>query len=130
LYDITTAGSAEVSTWFASPIISAPPPRDELAIKLALAVTMPGLDVMSIIQTQRSASMQALQTYTRARAKAGEDLTWQLITQRLIFDTEAELRWLDECEAMLVQASKARPAKRAPAAGPLDSADAKQEAVR
>ncbi len=43
------------------------PPRDELAIKLALAVTVPGVDVGTVIQQQRTATMTALQDYTRLK---------------------------------------------------------------
>ena len=43
------------------------PPRDELAIKLALAVTVPGVDIGTVIQQQRSATMSALQDYTRLK---------------------------------------------------------------
>ncbi|MEZ5096599.1 MAG: hypothetical protein R2731_11050 [Nocardioides sp.] len=45
------------------------PPRDELAIKLALAVTVPGVDVGAVIQQQRRATMAALQDYTRLGAR-------------------------------------------------------------
>jgi DNA-binding PadR family transcriptional regulator len=38
VYAITTAGRAEVRDWFATPVRHQSPPRDELAIKLALAV--------------------------------------------------------------------------------------------
>ena len=45
------------ATWFTSPVPRTQPPRDELAIKLALAVTVPGVDVGAVIQQQRSATM-------------------------------------------------------------------------
>src|SRR6476661_8164232 len=67
VYSITPAGKAEVQGWFAAPVERANPPRNELAIKLALAVTLPGVDVAAIIQAQRVASMRALQDYTKSR---------------------------------------------------------------
>ena len=42
IYQLTDAGRAEVITWFATPVAPRGPPRDELAIKLAMAVTVPG----------------------------------------------------------------------------------------
>lgn len=42
VYSITEAGRAEVQGWFATPVERSNPPRNELAIKLALAVTLPG----------------------------------------------------------------------------------------
>src|SRR5690606_40805395 len=44
VYEVTDAGRAEVAEWFAVPVSRTSPPRDELAIKLALAVTVPGVD--------------------------------------------------------------------------------------
>ncbi|MCW2696883.1 MAG: hypothetical protein JWR62_1968 [Modestobacter sp.] len=56
-YRITGPGRQEVTSWFASPVTRQGAPRDELAIKLALAVTTPGVDVLSVVQTQRTATM-------------------------------------------------------------------------
>ena len=58
--------------WFATPIGRGDRPRDELAIKLALALTTPGVDVRGVVQTQRTATMRMLQEYTRLKHRAGE----------------------------------------------------------
>ena len=114
-----------MSEWFATPVPRTQPPRDELAIKLAIAVTLPGVDVGTIIQRQRSATMAALQDYTRLKrtgraAAPGEpdDLAWSLVLDSLVFDAEAEVRWLDHCEARLRRAAAERQRARpdAPAA--------------
>ena len=70
-YAITDAGRDEVRTWFVTPVGRDAPPRDELAIKLALAVSVPGVDVHAVVQTQRTATVQALQEYTRLKHRAG-----------------------------------------------------------
>ena len=44
----------EMTVWFATPIGRTDRPRDELAIKLALALTTPGVDVRAVVQTQRT----------------------------------------------------------------------------
>ena len=67
MYRVTESGRDEVAAWFTSPVARTQPPRDELAIKLALAVTVPGVDVGALIQQQRSATMGALQDYTRLK---------------------------------------------------------------
>ncbi|NHC45183.1 PadR family transcriptional regulator [Motilibacter aurantiacus] len=105
-YRITDSGRAEVATWFASPVERTSPPRDELAIKLALAVTVPGVDVRGVIQAQRTATLRALQDYTRLKVRAGDsDLAWTLVLDSLVFSAEAEVRWLDACEARLARAA-------------------------
>src|SRR5690606_29078985 len=49
-YRITDAGSAEVAGWLGSPVERTAATRDELAIKLAIAVTLPGVDITQVIQ--------------------------------------------------------------------------------
>ena len=73
----------------------------------------------SRIQTQRGETMRTLQQLTRLKMDADEDadLAWLLVLDRLIFDAEAEARWLDHCESRLARASgHPKPPKR-PASG-------------
>ncbi|MFD0278477.1 PadR family transcriptional regulator [Kitasatospora sp. NPDC127111] len=140
-YAVTEAGRAELRAWFDSPVPRTNPPRDELAIKLAMAVTVPGVDVPAVVQGQRRHSVKALQDYTRLKGRAlagearpggtgqsagsGADLAWLLVLEQLIFQTEAEIRWLDHCETRLAQqaeieqarAAEARKAEPAPRTG-------------
>jgi DNA-binding PadR family transcriptional regulator len=115
VYRITEAGRGEVATWFTTPVARTQPPRDELAIKLALAVTVPGIDVGLVIQQQRSATMAVLQDYTRLKHRGPssgqrrDDLAWSLVLDSLVFAAEAEIRWLDHCEARLRRAELERP---------------------
>ena len=111
IWRLTAAGHDEVATWFTTPVARTQPPRDELAIKLALAVTVPGVDVGTLIQRQRSATMGALQDYTRLKRQADAstgrtDLAWSLVLDSLVFAAEAEIRWLDHCEARLRRAAR------------------------
>jgi len=114
-YVITEAGRAEVHRWFVTPVDRGTPPRDELAIKLALAVSVPGVDVAAVVQTQRTATVRALQDYTRLKQRAGSgetgetgELTWLLVLDALVFQAEAEVRWLDHCETRLTRAARRR----------------------
>ena len=115
-YEITDAGRADLAAWFATPISRTDRPRDELAIKLALALTTPGVDVRAVVQTPRSATMRTLQEYTRLKAHADQpaDLAWRLVLDAMLFQAEAEVRWLDHCEASLVRYSA--PSLRVPRA--------------
>jgi DNA-binding PadR family transcriptional regulator len=102
-YRITEAGREEVAQWFATPVQRQSRPRDELAIKLAMAITTPGVDAHRVIQTQRTATLRSLQDLTRLKAGANEasDAAWLLVLESMIFQAEAEVRWLDHCEVRI-----------------------------
>jgi hypothetical protein len=94
-----------------------------------MAVTVPGVDVAAVAQRQRAHTIRALQDYTRLKARAlaaeegaaatdldteSHDLAWLLVLDQLIFQAEAEVRWLDHCETRLVRHAE-RAAERAAA---------------
>ncbi|GAA4370098.1 helix-turn-helix transcriptional regulator [Actinomadura verrucosospora] len=125
VYRITPAGEEDVRRWFATPIARSDRPRDELAIKLAMAVTTPGVDTAHVVQTQRTATLRTLQDLTRLKAGAPAvpadqgDRAWRLVLESMIFQAEAEVRWLDHCEAYVARAEATAPASvEAPA--PVD----------
>lgn len=122
-YRITDDGRAELRGWFGSPVSAKGAPRDELAIKLALAVTTPGVDVLTVVQTQRTSTMTGLQQLTRLKSRAGDgrdDLAWSLVLDSLVFRSEAEIRWLDHCEARVARAASSRP-QNVVASAPTDA---------
>jgi DNA-binding PadR family transcriptional regulator len=123
-YAITGTGRDDLVSWFATPVSRSDRPRDELAIKLALALTTPGIDVGKVVQTQRTATVRTLQEYTRLKANAAQpaDLSWLLVLDAMIFQAEAEVRWLDHCEASLIR--HAVPASEPPHAVPAGDAPA------
>ena len=96
LYAITAAGRAEAAAWLASPVLRVE--RDELAIKVALAVTLPGSDAAAVIAAQRHASEAALAIVTAASAG---DVGEAVVLASLVATAEADLRWLDEVERLV-----------------------------
>ncbi|MEO3751560.1 PadR family transcriptional regulator [Streptomyces sp. B6B3] len=115
-YALTDAGRRELAGWFERPVDRDQPARDELAIKLAMAVGTPGLDVSALIGTQREHTRRAVREYTRLRARAlanepdsPDDVAWLLALDRLILAAEAEDRWLDGCESRLARLASHRP---------------------
>jgi DNA-binding PadR family transcriptional regulator len=119
-YRITEAGREELLAWFARPVTRAERPRDELAVKLALAVTVEGVDVAAIVHAQRKHALGALQDYTRVMARLDpEELAASLVLESMIFQCEAEIRWLDHVEAKVLR--QARASRPATSAGPTAS---------
>lgn len=132
-YRLTDAGREAVAQWWAAPVDRSDTPRDELVIKLALAVTAPGVDVQEVAQRQRTATLSHLRDLTRLKQgvldtlpeegggdTSRADLAWLLVLENLIFGAEAEVRWLDHVESRLArEASRSRSA--APATRPADA---------
>jgi DNA-binding PadR family transcriptional regulator len=117
-YRLTEAGRAEADSWWLAPVGVAEPARDELVIKLALAIATPTVDPYAVIQTQRGATMRHLQELTRLKVALTAPLTAPpasigvdpelLVLEHRLFAVEAQLRWLDHAEASLA----ANPAPR------------------
>ncbi|MBM6405395.1 PadR family transcriptional regulator [Phycicoccus sp. CSK15P-2] len=115
-YHLTDTGRAELDTWWTTPVDRTSTPRDELTIKLALAVTAPGVDVAQVVQHQRTSTLRHLRDLTRLKRDAldraegtgeGADtehgVAWLLVLENLVFAAEAEVRWLDHVESVLAR---------------------------
>ncbi|GAB6899750.1 PadR family transcriptional regulator [Kineosporia succinea] len=105
-YRLTYAGREEVDKWWGTAVDRASPGRDEVAIKIALAVAAPGVDALAVIAHQRSETLRVLQLYTKEKrslpgSPEGEGLSRLLVLDHLIFVTEAEARWLELVEQRL-----------------------------
>ncbi|MGN6408006.1 MAG: PadR family transcriptional regulator [Curtobacterium sp.] len=125
VYTATDAGREEVARWFSEPV---PPKRgrDELAIKFALAVTVPGVDVPRLVQVQRAAAVRNLQDLTRLKRSSdpADDLAWSLVLESMLFQAEADVRWLDHVESSV---ARYRPS---PTADPTEAAESSDATVR
>jgi DNA-binding PadR family transcriptional regulator len=121
VYSITARGRRVLADWFAESPADGPPPRDELIAKVLLAVAG-GVDrALEVVTAQRTALFATLQARRRALRAARSDadaaeadnggtngdaetdaLAAALVQDALVVRAEAELRWLDQCEARLL----------------------------
>ena len=116
-YRISDSGRQELRQWFGTPVVREVVPRQELAIKLVFAMRAGPEQVREVVRHQLVATMRSLQEFTSLKAKAerDDDLAWLMMLDALIFQAEAESRWLELCEARLARAHAvaARSARRA-----------------
>jgi DNA-binding PadR family transcriptional regulator len=92
-YEITPAGRAQVAAWFGSPS-----PWAELAPKLALAASLPGVDVGSIIRIQRAAAASA--TVAEPAPESAAQLSYAILATAAAVARRSELSLLDEIELL------------------------------
>jgi DNA-binding PadR family transcriptional regulator len=104
VYTATDAGREAVATWFREPVPSKRG-RDELAIKFAIAVTVPGVDVRNLVLVQRTSAVRALQDLTRLKRTTdpATELAWSLVLESMVFQAESEVRWLDHVESSVAR---------------------------
>ena len=103
-YRITPAGAHELADWLRTPPDLVPPPRDELVIKVLVALQVPGIDVREILQVHRRQVIEVMQRYTRIKAEAAEnDVPLALVADAELFRLEAIVRWLDAADVRLKQ---------------------------
>jgi DNA-binding PadR family transcriptional regulator len=108
LYAITDAGREEIAGWFRHPSRGASATRDEIVLKISLAVLKPTVDVAAVIQSERRALLEELQQYTRFKADppTDKDLSWAILLDSIIFKIEARVRWLDACETRIARSGR------------------------
>ena len=113
-YRITGAGEQELAAWLRTPPELVPPPRDELVIKVLVALEIPGIDVREILQVHRRHAIEVMQRYTQVKAAAGpDDVALALVADAEVFRLEAIVRWLDAADVRLKQLPSHDPAREA-----------------
>ena len=109
-FRITPAGDRELAEWLRTPPETVPPPRDELVIKVLVALPVPGIDVHELIQVHRRHLVELMQHYTHVKAEASEDdVGLALVVDAELFRLEAVVRWLDAADTRLTSLPAASP---------------------
>lgn len=103
-YTITPGGREELGGWWSAVPGDAPPPRDELVLKVLFAIEDGPDHALEVITRHRTALTRLLQERRRAtRPGARDDLAAALVAEALVTRAEADLRWLDTCEARVLR---------------------------
>jgi DNA-binding PadR family transcriptional regulator len=101
-FGITSAGEAELADWLRTPPDLASPPRDELVIKVLVALRVPGVDVPEVLQVHRRYLVELMQQWTRIKDDGDEgDLSLALAVDAELFRLDSVIRWLDSAESRI-----------------------------
>jgi DNA-binding PadR family transcriptional regulator len=119
-FRITTAGADELAAWLHTPPDLSAPPRDELVIKVLVAMRLPGTDVHEVIQAHRRYLVELMQQWTRIKEdEASSDVSLALVVDAELFRLDSVIRWLDSADGRLKRAAADQPDQTRPAAGAL-----------
>lgn len=107
---LTERGRDEVGEWWWAVPGEEPPPRDELVLKILLALAGDPEHALEVIGHQRDALLGLLaQRRRNARARRhsdGDAFASNLVVDILVLRAEADLRWLDLCEEHVINAGR------------------------
>jgi len=110
-YELTAAGREALAAWWSLVPAHEPPPRDELMLKVLFASAVDAGHAIDVITEQRTALLAQLQGHRREQraSAADDDDVTAMVRDALIMRAEADLRWLDLCEArMTAQKGRSR----------------------
>jgi DNA-binding PadR family transcriptional regulator len=104
-FRITAEGEQELARWLRTPPDLSSPPRDELVMKVLVALRMPGTDVRAVIQAHRRYLVELMQQWTRIKEyDARGDLNTLLAVDAELFRLDSVVRWLAAAEARVNRA--------------------------
>ena len=105
-FRITAAGAEELAEWLRTPPDLSSPPRDELVIKVLVALRVPGVDVHDVLQVHRRYLVELMQQWTRLKEdEADYDLSLALVVDAELFRLDSVIRWLDSADGRLKRAA-------------------------
>jgi hypothetical protein len=91
------------------------PPRDELVMKILVALRVPGTNVAEIIQVHRKYLVELMQQWTRIKETEAEfDLSLALVVDAELFRLDSVIRWLDSADARIKRAATDPPSPPSP----------------
>jgi DNA-binding PadR family transcriptional regulator len=104
-FQITADGAQELAGWLRTPPDLSSPPRDELVIKVLIAMRLPGADTAEVIQVHRRYLVELMQQWTRLKEdEAGLDLSFALVVDAELFRLDSVVRWLDTADGRIKRA--------------------------
>jgi DNA-binding PadR family transcriptional regulator len=124
-YLITAEGEQELATWLRTPPDLSSPPRDELVMKVLVALHVPSADVHAVIQAHRRYLVELMQQWTRIKEDDnGTDLNMSLAVDAELFRLDSVVRWLDAAEGHVNRAAADPAISRSGKANPRVQASA------
>jgi DNA-binding PadR family transcriptional regulator len=119
-YQLTSEGAAELDQWLRTPPSMTSPPRDELVIKLLIALRLRSVDIAELLQVHRRQLVEMMQQYTRLKEDADErDLSLLLVVDAELFRLDALVRWVDVVDTRVKRLQGGEPLPAAQPSAPL-----------
>jgi DNA-binding PadR family transcriptional regulator len=105
-FRVTEEGEEELTRWLRTPPDLSSPPRDELVMKILIALGLPEIDVHEVVQAHRRYLVELMQEWTRLKEYAADrDLSFTLVVDAELYRLDSVVRWLDAAEGRIKRAA-------------------------
>jgi len=107
VYRVTAAGLAELELWLQRPPVKPRPVRDEVFVRLGLLMERNLQAALDLLDSQRRIYHLQMADLTRQKVALARvrgrpaNLRQELMLDAALLHTEADLKWLDQCEDRL-----------------------------
>jgi DNA-binding PadR family transcriptional regulator len=102
MYRITDDGLADLHGWLRTPPEASEPPRDELVIKVLIALRVAGTSVAEVVQVHRRHMVELMQQYNRLNSELSDgDMELGIVVDAELFRLDGLIRWLDAVDGRI-----------------------------
>jgi len=91
------------------------PLREDLVIKVMVALGLADVDVRALLQVHRRHLVEVMREYARVKDAAPGDVNLAMVADAEVYRLDAQVRWLDSVESRIAESGpRTRPASEAP----------------
>jgi DNA-binding PadR family transcriptional regulator len=115
-FQLTEGGRDELARWLQTPAELSAPLREDLVIKVMVALGLAHVDARALLQVHRRHLVEVMREYARVKDAAPDDVNLAMVADAEVFRLDAQVRWLDLVESTIAESGSQMRAKSA--AGP------------
>jgi DNA-binding PadR family transcriptional regulator len=103
-FQLTDGGRDELARWLQTPPDLSAPLREDLVIKVMVALGLADVDALALLQVHRRHLVEVMREYARVKDAAPGDATLAMVADAEVFRLDAQVRWLDSVESRVAEA--------------------------
>jgi DNA-binding PadR family transcriptional regulator len=108
-FQLTGGGRDELARWLETPPDLSAPVREDLVIKVMVALGLADVDAPALLQLHRRHLVEIMREYARVKDSAPGDLNLAMVADAEVFRLDAQVRWLDSVESRIAEAGPRTP---------------------
>ncbi len=102
-FQLTSDGRDDLANWLQTPPDVGVPQREDLVIKVMVALGLKNVDARTLLQVHRRHLVEVMREYTRVKDASPGDMNLAMVVDAEVFRLDAQVRWLDSVETRLAE---------------------------